>query len=216
MDQGSYWSRQDLETIRKVKSLATQPGGESWRVFCAIDLVGTVRAKLINQINRLQKSVPHALASWSREESIHLTLKFLGEIQTSRVNKLSDAAARAAADSSPFRITLQETGVFPKHGTPRVLWIGVSDESEKLAELHTRLEESCAKEGFAREERPFHPHLTIARLRKPQGARELAAAHKEMRFERVELAVAELLVIRSELGAAGSRYSVISRHRLDR
>lgn len=204
------------ETIRKVKSLTTQPGAESWRVFCAIDLAGTVRARLMNQINRLQKSVPHALASWSREESIHLTLKFLGGIQTSRVSKLSNAAKRAAADFSPFQIILQETGVFPKNGPPRVLWIGVRDESGKLAKLHTRLEESCAKEGFPREERPFHPHLTIARLRKPHGARDLAAAHKEMRFERVELAVAELLVIRSELSAAGSRYSVISRHLLQR
>ena len=97
------------------------------------------------------------------------TVKFLGEIQTPVVNNLSTAAARAVADFSPFQITLADTGVFPKHGTPRVLWIGVQDESGKLAEFHTRLEEACANEGFAREERAFHPHLTIARLAKAQG-----------------------------------------------
>ena len=199
-----------LETHTRVASQ------ESWRIFCAIDLAASVRASLMRHINRLREAVPHAQASWSREENTHLTLKFLGEVQTSRLSNLSNAAARAVADVSPFQITLEETGVFPKHGTPRVLWIGVKDESGKLAELHTRLEEACAREGFAREERPFHPHLTIARLRKPQGARTLAAAHKEMRFEPVAVAVAELLVIRSEPSGAGSRYTVISRHRLER
>ena len=201
--------------MRSLETHARTSRQESWRVFCAIDLSGKVRASLMRQINRLREAVPHAQASWSREENIHLTLKFLGEIQTSRLINLSNAAARAVADFPPFQITLEETGVFPKHGTPRVLWIGVKDESGKLAEFHTRLEEACAREGFAKEERPFHPHLTIARLRKPQGARSLAVAHKEMRFEPAYVAVAELLVIRSELSGAGSRYTVISSHRLE-
>jgi len=170
----------------------------------------------MRHISRLREAVLHAQASWSREENIHLTLKFLGEIQTPRVNNLSSAAAHAVSDFSPFQITVEETGVFPKHGTPRVLWIGVKDVSGKLAELHNCLEEACAREGFAREERPFHPHLTIARLRKPQGARTLATAHEEMRFEAIALTVAELLVIRSEPSSAGSRYTAISRHRLER
>ncbi len=201
--------------MRSFESQAHVTSKESWRVFCAIDLEVSVRANLMRQINRLRQAVPHARASWSREENIHLTLKFLGEVQTSRLGDLSKAAAHSAADFSPFEVILEDTGVFPKHGAPRVLWIGVKDESGKLVELQTRLEEECAGEGFAREERPFHPHLTIARLRNPHGARELAAAHKEMRFEPTEVAVAELLVIRSEPSGAGSRYTVISRHRLE-
>lgn len=200
-----------------MSSSAIHPGvaGQSWRIFCAIDLPLSARASLMRHINRLREAVPHAQASWSREENIHLTLKFLGEIQIPVVSKLSNAAARAVAEFSPFQITLADTGVFPKQGTPRVLWIGVQDESGKLAELQTRLEEASASEGFAKEERAFHPHLTIARLRKPQGARTLAAAHEDMRFEPVTVAVAELLVIRSEPSAAGSRYTVVSRHWLE-
>lgn len=185
-------------------------------MFCAVDLGARVRANLTSHINRLREMAPHVQASWSREENIHLTLKFLGEIQTSRINNLSSAAARAVANLKPFRITIGETGVFPQHGPQRVLWIGVKDESGKLAELHTRLEEACALEGFAREERPFRPHLTIARLRKPHGARALAAAHKEMHFQATDAMVADLSVIRSELDSAGSRYTVISRHLLER
>ncbi len=192
-----------------------ETGGKNWRVFCAIDLAVSVRASLMRPINRLRESVPHAQASWSREDNLHLTLKFLGEIQTTRLSALSNAAGCAVSDFSPFEITLDEPGVFPEHGTPRVLWIGVKDESGKLAEIHTRLEEECARQGFARGERPFHPHLTIARLRQPQGARTLAAAHKEMRFESATVAVAELLVIRSEPSSAGARYTVISRYPLE-
>ena len=187
-----------------------------WRVFCAIYLEVSVQASLMRHINRLRETVPQAQASWSREENMHLTLKFLGDIQTSKLSNLSNAAALAVASFSSFEITLADTGVFPQHGAPRVLWIGVKDESGKLAELHTRLEQACAEEGFVREERPFHPHLTIARLRKPQGATTLAAAHKEMRFEPVAVAVEELLVIRSEPSGAGSRYTIISSHRLER
>jgi 2'-5' RNA ligase len=169
----------------------------------------------MRHINRLRELVPHAQASWSREENIHLTLKFLGELQTSRLSNLSNAAAQTVVDFKPFEITLEETGVFPKHGRPRVLWIGVKDESGKLAELQARLEEACVRQGFAREERPFRPHLTIARLRKPQGALTLAAAHKEMYFETAVVRVAELLVLRSEPSSLESRYTVISRHRLE-
>ena len=101
-----------------------------------------------------------------------------------------------------------------QNGTPRVLWIGVDDHSRRLAELQTKLEDECARIGFEKEERAFSPHLTIARLRKPQGARALAVAHKEMGFKPVTIEVAELLVIRSELSSKGSNYTVISRHPL--
>lgn len=95
-----------------------------------------------------------------------------------------------------------------------MLWIGINDPDSKIAKLHAHLEEECAKEGFEKEAQRYHPHLTIARLRKPQGARTLAAAHEELDFSPTQIVVRELLVIRSELGRGGSRYTVISRHSL--
>jgi 2'-5' RNA ligase len=187
---------------------------ERWRVFCAIELPDRVREKLVEQIKRLREAVPEAHASWSRVENIHLTLKFIGEITQHSVEAFSNAGARTIKGFSPFSIVVEQTGVFPKHGPPRVLWIGVTDESEKLADLQARLEEECAIEGFSKEERPFNPHLTLARLRKPQAARDLAEAHNTLGFEPVEVNVTELLMIRSELGSVGSKYTVISRHPL--
>ena len=186
----------------------------TWRVFCAIEIAQEIREAVVEHISGLRRAVPEAQASWSRPENIHLTLKFLGDLSQTRVEQLSEAASRAASRSTPFRIELEQTGCFPTHGSPRVLWIGINDPDSKLAELHAHLEEECAKEGFEKEARRYHPHLTIARLRKPQGARTLAAEHEELEFSPTQIVVRELLVIRSELGRGGSRYTVIARHSL--
>ena len=185
-----------------------------WRVFCSIDIPQEVRVKVAEHISALKREVPEAQASWSRPENIHLTLKFLGDVPQRRVEQLSQAASRAVTGLDRFRIRLEQTGSFPKHGPPRVLWIGISDLDGTLGEMFARLEEECAKEGFKKESRPYRPHLTVARLRKPHGARTLAYAHQGLEFGPAEFDVSELQVMRSELSPHGSKYSVISRHAL--
>jgi 2'-5' RNA ligase len=192
----------------------TQRRNETWRVFCAIELPSLVLEKISEHINRLRAAAPDSPASWSRPENVHLTLKFIGEIAPGRVGNLSEAAAAAVAGFSPFEILIKDTGSFPKHGTPRVFWIGVDDYSGMLAQLQAKLDEECLRLGFAKEARAFNPHLTIARGRKPQGARALAAAHKEMGFASTDVRVSELTVIRSELSSKGSNYTTISQHAL--
>lgn len=190
----------------------TQRDNERWRVFCAIKLPSLVIEKISEHITRLRTAAPDSPASWSRPENVHLTLKFIGEIEQHRVVDLSQAAANAVAGFSPFEILINDTGSFPKHGLPRVFWIGVDDYSGRLAQLQTKLEEECLRLGFEKEARAFNPHLTIARGRKPQGARALAALHKEAGFTSIQVCVNELSVIRSELSSKGSNYTTISRH----
>ena len=193
----------------------TELRDERWRVFCAIALPRDLHERLTTHIKRLRDIVPDARASWSRADNIHLTLKFLGDITLPQVEKLSEAVSRSVEDFAPFKIVLEQTGFFPAHGSPRVLWIGVNDLEGKLGELYARLEDETANSGFHKEPRPFHPHLTLARLRKPQHARTLASAHKAMEFEPAEIVVSELLVIRSELSNTGSHYTTISQHSLN-
>jgi len=183
-----------------------------WRIFCAIELPQTARRLVLAHIARLKEKVPHAKASWARDANLHLTLKFLGEIPTTSVADFSKAVSLAVTQVQPFSIRFEQTGIFPTHGQPRVLWIGINEQPAQLSELHARIEEESARAGFAKETRPFHPHLTIARLRHPDNARALTVAHKQMEFDPVEIAVAELLVIRSELSSEGSKYTVVSRH----
>lgn len=187
---------------------------ERWRVFCAVELPPEVRARATEHIARLREAVPETRAGWEREEKLHITLKFLGEIEAQRVAALSQAAARATQSAQPLTLSLENAGAFPTHGAARVLWLGIKDAAGGLVRLQQSLEDECASEGFQREERAFHPHLTIARVRAPQGARRLAALHREMGFPPVEFQVTKLVVIRSEMGAGGSRYTGVSRHQL--
>ena len=184
---------------------------DTWRVFCAIDLPQDLKQKLAIHIGQL-KNATGVKTGWTPVDNIHLTIKFLGNIPTSVVEKLSHAAASAVQSLSPFKLRAEHCGAFPGHGPPRVLWIGITDKSGQLTRLHTLLDEECASLGFPKESRPFHPHLTLARVRHPAGARPLAAAHRALEFSPVEFDVTELVVIRSELGQGGSKYTTISRH----
>ncbi|MCA1630274.1 MAG: RNA 2',3'-cyclic phosphodiesterase, partial [Acidobacteria bacterium] len=111
-------------------------------------------------------------------------------------------------------LSIEEAGTFPPRGAARVLWLGVKDESGRLAQLQRRLEQECEAAGFPAEPRAFKPHLTVARLRTPKDAHALSEAHRHATFGPYDFQVSELLVIRSELGPGGSRYTPLSRHRL--
>jgi 2'-5' RNA ligase len=127
-----------------------------------------------------------------------------------RIEKIAAAAERVVQDFSTFQIGVGETGVFPRPSRPQVLWIGVSDSSGQLTALQEKFENECAAAGFPKEDRAYRPHLTIARLRKPESARSLAEAHLKMKFEPIDVEVKELVVFRSELSPRGSKYTVIS------
>ncbi len=185
---------------------------EFWRLFIAIELPSNVRRTLKDHIDHLRDAIPDARASWAREENLHLTLKFFGDMTLTSVERLSQATQRAASAVAPFEMIIGTSGAFPPNGQPRVLWIGIEDPSGELAVLHEVLEDQCVQAGFARENRPYHPHLTIARLRQAQGARRLSQIHKEMGFDRESLAVTHLALIRSELLREGSRHTVVARH----
>lgn len=202
----------DTETGGHISPSPCHPVSPSptWRVFCAVELPDHVRAQLQDHIRQLREAVPDA-ASWTRVENIHLTLKFFGNVAVDRITPIAEAASRAVKEFSAFQIGVGGTGVFPRPSRAQVLWIGVSDPSGKLAGLQQRLENECAAEGFEKEDRVYRPHLTIARIRKPEGARRLADAHLQMEFKPAEIEIKELIVFRSELSSKGSKYTPISR-----
>jgi 2'-5' RNA ligase len=181
---------------------------DEWRTFCAIELPDEVRTRLHDHVRRLREAVPDASASWSRPENVHLTLKFFGNVPKGKLPRISEAAKRATQEFSSFSIRIGGTGVF----RTQVLWIGIEDPSGQVSALQRRFEEECAKEGFAKENRAYKPHLTIARIRRPEGARKLTETHQQTRFDAVELTVREIVVFRSELSPKGSRYTAISKH----
>lgn len=182
------------------------------RVFCAVEMPREVREAAAAHVARLRREFPDARARWARPEGLHVTLKFIGEIEAARVEVLSRAAAAAVEGFEPFELAIEEAGTFPPRGAARVLWLGVKDASGGLARLQRRLEEECEAAGFPREPRDFAPHLTLARLRAPKDAHALAGAYRRLTFGPHRFKVSELVVIRSELGPGGSRHTPLSRH----
>lgn len=185
---------------------------DEWRTFCAIELPHDVRAQLQDHVRRLREAVPDASASWSKPENVHLTMKFFGNVPTQNLAKISAAASRVAKEFSSFQIRIGGTGVFPRRSRPQVLWIGIEDSTGRLSALQQRLEEEFEREGFPKENRGYRPHLTIARLRRPEDARPLAEAHIQTKFSFIEIPVNELVVFRSQLSPKGSVYTAISQH----
>lgn len=181
-----------------------------WRIFCAFEIPAEVSSALANRVSQLRSAFPQVKASWNRDGKFHVTLKFIGDVPQPRVASITQAAARAADNFPGFDLAVGGPGAFPEKGPPRVLWIGIDDLEGRLGELFLRLDDECARQGFAREARGFHPHLTLARLRHPDGTRELARFHTETPFSPIRFRVSELLVIRSELSPQGSHYATVS------
>ena len=188
----------------------------TYRTFVALELPRDLRVRIIEHSQQLRCEFPEIRASWIREKNLHLTLKFFGDVPVANIPTLSLAVEAAAHAVSSFEFVVGGCGAFPPHGQPKVLWIGINDASGELSKLHEALEHECERLGFAREARPFRPHLTVARLRSAKGARRLARLHSERGFDWYAVKVTELCVMRSELSSEGSSYTALARYQLVR
>jgi 2'-5' RNA ligase len=201
----------------------------TYRTFIAIEVPAGIRQDIKQLIDRLRQASPDVRARWSREDNQHLTLKFLGDVSVSQIPTLSAVCAKAARQLEPFELVAEGCGIFPTRGRPKVLWVGVqgqepdsaslavarSDDSQSpLMLLHAFIEDAGAAAGFARELRPYHPHLTIARLRESRDARALAEHHRLIGFPPHAFEVSEIVLFRSELSSKGSKHTPLSRHGL--
>ena len=182
------------------------------RLFCALEIPAEVAKAVAIYVEKLADEFANVKASWERAGRFHITLTFFGHIEETRGSVISEAAEKVSQSTQPFSLSLNEAGVFPGPNFPRVLWLGVKDPPGRVTALHGRLEEEFAREGFAKDTRPFHPHVTIARLRMPRSARELAAAHTSRGFESVKFEVNRLVVVQSQLDPHGARHTIFSGH----
>ena len=212
--------------IRKAED--SQSTGQTYRIFIAIELPTEIRRRITEHIDQLRSAFPGVRASWSREDNLHLTLKFLGDISTTRIPPLSESCGEAIKRLAPFDLSVKGCGTFPPHGKPKVLWIGIEDANASsppsetsaspagvpLLSLHAAIEARCAAAGFPREPRPYHPHLTIARLREARASHTLAEHPKQIGFSPLVFTVSELTLFRSELSSQGSKHTALARHAL--
>ena len=134
------------------------------RLFIALPLPVPVKAELNALIQIGQRQAPPV--RWVRPEQMHVTLKFLGDVEEQREERLT-AALEAVTGISPFVFNLAGVGAFPNRQRPRVVWTGIDSGCREVAALAARVDEALAPCGFPREERPFSPHVTIGRVKQP-------------------------------------------------
>ena len=191
------------------------------RTFLAIELSDDLRA----QVSRVQHDLKTRLVrdlprdvrmAWVRPAAIHLTLKFLGDIDEQCVIPLQTAMADALGPKTAVAIPLERIGGFPSLQQPRVLWVGPSegwergDDARRLVDIHRAVEACCVSMGCAPEPRPLSPHLTLARIKEgaSQIGRALAKSGVLARsFALPALSVKAVTLMRSELRPTGSVYT---------
>ena len=175
------------------------------RTFICIELPAHILeriAELQSQLKPLADGV-----SWTKPEGIHLTLKFLGDVESGRIGAIAEAVARACQGIAAFPVTIAGSGAFPNPGRPRVLWIGVREISGKLMKLQSRIEEELAALGYPREERRFSPHLTMARIKAPDSAPGICKELQQRGFAPEIFTAFSIIVMRSDLKYDGAVYT---------
>ncbi|GAB4228653.1 MAG: RNA 2',3'-cyclic phosphodiesterase [Deltaproteobacteria bacterium] len=133
------------------------------RAFFGIGLPAGVRDSIVSAVAGLRGF--HAPVSWTPAENLHITLKFLGEISADRLPGIEESLRPVAAAIPPFSLLCEGGGVFPGERNPRIFHVGFLEPLELVRRLQQNMENALSGAGFPREDRPFHPHITVGRTR---------------------------------------------------
>jgi 2'-5' RNA ligase len=185
------------------------PDPETIRAFLALDPPPEVLRKVADIQTAIRKNIQGAL-SWVRPEGIHLTLKFFGNIAAKDVRAVSEVVAGQAAGVRPLNLEAKGLGMFPETRRPRVLWLGIGGEVERLIVLQQAIDQGLEASGFPREERPFRAHLTLARIKTPRGLGGLESVLAAKGAESAgKFTATGLTLFKSELTPKGAIYTTL-------
>ena len=191
------------------------------RAFLAVELSQELQAELATVQQELKHRIEPEMKrdiriSWAQPASIHLTLKFLGDMDEQVIEPLLAAVEQAIGRQTAVNVPLERLGAFPRPQSPRVLWVGPSEnwergaEAKRIAEIHGAIEQTCEGLRFLHETRPFSPHLTLARIKMGERYVGVALAKSGVLDRSLSLgplAVESVVLMKSELNQTGSVYT---------
>jgi len=181
------------------------------RTFIAIELDESIKDSLTKLQERLKGEAPRGSVRWVRSEGIHLTLKFLGDVPANQIGEIIRALERSCQGFAPFSLSCGGLGCFPNLKRPRVVWVGIQEETGTLAQLQKAIEENVAPLGYPTEKRKFSPHLTLGRVQ-----RRVSSGDQRRLGELVEVSeigtlsqmqVKSVNLMRSDLRPSGAVYT---------
>ena len=181
----------------------------SIRCFIAIELNEGIRRRLVQLQDRLRNKMHHPSGiTWVKHGRMHLTLKFLGEVDDAAINDICSAVSQAAALSESFDFELGNCGCFGSPGSARVLWVGITDGQNHLENLHRAVDKHLSLIGFPPERRKFSAHLTLARIRNVKAGRLIRPVVDQMEPATFGIHhVNQITVFQSDLSSGGPVYT---------
>ena len=187
------------------------------RSFIAIELPLELKT-ILGSFQNEMTSAGGSFVKWVSPDSIHITLRFLGNIFTEKVEAISSAIGQACAETGPFTLETGELGGFPNLNQPRVLWVGLQGDIEQVKSLQMSIDNNLVKLGFDKEKRGFTPHITLARMRdtaRPVDRRKFGERATNIHFDfRYKIEVESVNLMRSQLLPAGAVYSRLTKLKL--
>ena len=186
---------------------------EEIRSFVAIELADSVKSQIESYISELRQFAPKL--KWVKKDSLHITLKFLGNQSSQKVENVIAALLTLNDHCKPFDIHIKNIGAFPNQNRPQVIWLGIEATPRELFfQTHAWIEEQLEIVGFEKEQRKFSPHLTLARIKFPTDLRELWNFVEEHPFPVQSFSIKEIVLMRSILKPSGAEYRQIQKYPL--
>jgi len=180
------------------------------RTFIAIELPETIRESLAATQEKLKAA--QADVKWVEKNNIHLTLKFLGEVNEEQIEKISTVLSKITLSNPAYQAKISSLGGFPKIQYPRVIWAGIETGDAETKNIAKNIEESLEKLGFPKENRPFASHITLGRTRSSKRQKKLAESLDKLQneFENTEsFKVGKITLFKSQLSPKGPTYQAI-------
>jgi len=176
-----------------------------FRGFIAID-IGSL-PKIVEFEKKIKQT--GAIVKLVEPENIHITLKFLGETNENKIDEIEKIIKKTVEGIKPFNIQLKSTGVFPNENYIKIVWIGIQN-SEKIAQIASKIDEGLSEIGFSKEKREFSAHLTIARVKSAKSKDQLLKViENDKEFEFADIKVESVKLNKSELTQKGPIYTTI-------
>ncbi|MDY6843297.1 MAG: RNA 2',3'-cyclic phosphodiesterase [Thermodesulfobacteriota bacterium] len=176
------------------------------RSFLAIEIPKDILASIETVQDELKRIGSDT--KWVRPQSIHLTMKFFGDIYEEDIERIAQVIHPLAARYQPFELTLCNLGTFPDGNRPRVVWLGITSCGDMVLQLQQEIEDTLSAIGFLREKRPFSPHLTLGRVK---GRKNVARLVETIQMKRTYkggcFLVDKLILFKSDLRPTGALYT---------
>ncbi len=186
---------------------------ENLRLFVAVTVPEGVKDAVMKAQDALRRVTPEGHVRWTRRDQLHLTLRFLGDVDAGRVSALTEALQRCCQEFAPLRLHAEGIGFFPDARRPRVLWVGVQDAQDQLRRLQGAVQAATAPFTAEKPEQHFAGHVTLGRIKglgRADADALAAAAEQAAQRPFGQWVATEIEIIQSELSPKGAQYTTLA------